>query len=85
MPLKRMNGGGYMLVRPTVAERAQFMSGFKTVALSCALQALSRGESVRIEAQEAPQPTCARFGSAAPSRAGTAQSSPGMAASGFPP
>jgi hypothetical protein len=83
---ERVEKGGYKYVRRTEGERAQFMNGFMPVALSAwALQALSRGESVRIDAQEAPQPTCARFGSAAPRRAGTGQRSQGMAASGFPP
>jgi hypothetical protein len=54
MPLKRMKGGGYMLVRPTAAERTAFMEDYKPVALSArAQQALSRGQSVRLEVEQA--------------------------------
>jgi hypothetical protein len=34
MPLKRMKNGGYMYVRPTAAERTEFMDGFMPVAIS---------------------------------------------------
>jgi hypothetical protein len=54
MPLKRRKNGGYKLVRPTAAERTWFMSGFMPVAISArSHQALSRGQSVRLEVEKA--------------------------------
>jgi hypothetical protein len=54
VPWKRMKNGARMLVRPAAAERTAFMNGFMPVAISGrSWQALTRGQSVRVEVEKA--------------------------------
>jgi hypothetical protein len=54
VPLKPRKNGGYRYVRPTAAERTEFMDGFMPVAISArSHQALTRGQSVRVEVEQA--------------------------------